>query len=63
MTNVGWKYLIMYCVTICIEIIVVYFFYPETQGRTLEELSFRKCNALSPNLLSRDAWQKIEGLC
>ncbi|PQE31130.1 MFS sugar transporter protein [Rutstroemia sp. NJR-2017a WRK4] len=40
MANVGWKYLIMYCVTICIEIVVVYFFYPETQGRTLEELAF-----------------------
>lgn len=33
----------MYCVTICIEIIVIYFFYPETQGRTLEELAFREC--------------------
>ncbi|KAF7927724.1 uncharacterized protein EAE98_006106 [Botrytis deweyae] len=40
MGNIGWKYLIMYCVTICIEIIVIYFFYPETQGRTLEELAF-----------------------
>ncbi|PQE06740.1 MFS sugar transporter protein [Rutstroemia sp. NJR-2017a BBW] len=50
MTNVGWKYLIMYCVTICIEIVVVYFFYPETQGRTLEELAFRKCTALLPEL-------------
>ncbi|KAF7954825.1 uncharacterized protein EAE97_000084 [Botrytis byssoidea] len=40
MAKIGWKYLIMYCVTICIEIIVVYFFYPETQGRTLKELAF-----------------------
>ncbi|RAL67367.1 hypothetical protein DID88_008122 [Monilinia fructigena] len=40
MANIGWKYLIMYCVTICIEIVVIYFFYPETQGRTLEELAF-----------------------
>ncbi|KAG4034490.1 hypothetical protein MFRU_003g04510 [Monilinia fructicola] len=40
MANIGWKYLVMYCVTICIEIIVIYFFYPETQGRTLEELAF-----------------------
>jgi len=40
MQNAGWKYLIMYNVMICIEILTIYFFYPETQGRTLEELAF-----------------------
>lgn len=42
MDNAGWKYLIMYICMICIEIITIYFFYPETQGRTLEELAFCK---------------------
>lgn len=42
MDNAGWKYLIMYDVMIVIEIITIYFFYPETQGRTLEELAFCK---------------------
>jgi hypothetical protein len=27
---------------ICCEILTIYFFYPETQGRTLEELAFCK---------------------
>lgn len=30
----------MYIVMICVEICTIYFFYPETQGRTLEELAF-----------------------
>ncbi|RDL38273.1 uncharacterized protein BP5553_02613 [Venustampulla echinocandica] len=36
----GWKYLIMYIALILCEIATIYFFYPETQGRTLEELAF-----------------------
>jgi hypothetical protein len=40
MANAGWKYLIMYNVMICFEIATIYFFYSETQGRTLEELAF-----------------------
>lgn len=37
---IGWKYYIVYCVWILVEITTVYFLFPETQGRTLEELSF-----------------------
>jgi len=40
MDGAGWKYLIMYIAMICLEILTIYFFYPETYGRTLEELSF-----------------------
>ena len=32
----------MYCSVLVIEIICVYFLWPETKGRTLEELTFRK---------------------
>ena len=39
---ITWKYLAVYCGWIAIEVMFVYFFYPETQGRTLEELAFCK---------------------
>lgn len=38
--NAKWKYLVSYCVWIAFEICVVYFLFPETSGRTLEELAF-----------------------
>lgn len=40
--NVGWKYLISYCCWLAYEVVFVYFMFPETFGRTLEELSFSK---------------------
>ncbi|KAK3950055.1 lactose permease [Pseudoneurospora amorphoporcata] len=39
-SKIGWKYFVVYCVWITIETITVYFCFPETQGKTLEELSF-----------------------
>ncbi|KAJ0283483.1 hypothetical protein Brms1b_007751 [Colletotrichum noveboracense] len=38
--SIGWKYYCVYCVWILVEIATVYFVFPETYGRTLEELSF-----------------------
>jgi sugar porter (SP) family MFS transporter len=38
--SVGWKYLLSYCCFLIFEIAFVYFFFPETFGRTLEELAF-----------------------
>ncbi|KAI5364778.1 Putative major facilitator, sugar transporter, major facilitator superfamily [Septoria linicola] len=38
--NATWKYLIMYCVWLAFEIVCIYFLWPETYGRTLEELTF-----------------------
>lgn len=40
--NIGWKYYIWYCCWITVEGVVIYLFFPETAGRTLEELSFCK---------------------
>ena len=40
--NLAWKYYISYCVWIAIEVLFVFFFFPETHGKTLEELAFRK---------------------
>ncbi|KAI1505987.1 guanine deaminase [Biscogniauxia marginata] len=38
--NASWKYLISYCCFLAFEIAFVYFVFPETFGRTLEELAF-----------------------
>ena len=38
--DVGWRYLISYCCWLAYEVVFVYFFFPETFGRTLEELAF-----------------------
>jgi len=38
--NLDWKYLIVYVVWLCLEVVFIYFFFPETFGKTLEELTF-----------------------
>lgn len=38
--NASWKYLISYCCFLAFEIVFIYFMFPETFGRTLEELTF-----------------------
>jgi len=40
LTALDWKFLAIYCGWIMFEVLFVYFLYPETQGRTLEELAF-----------------------
>jgi len=37
---IGWKYLLVYCCWICVEAILIWFLWPETSGRSLEELAF-----------------------
>jgi hypothetical protein len=37
---VQWKWLITYCCWLAFEIVFIYFMFPETYGRTLEELAF-----------------------
>jgi sugar porter (SP) family MFS transporter len=39
-TAIGWKYFAIYCGWITFEFMFIYFMYPETHGRTLEELAF-----------------------
>ncbi|KAJ5287295.1 hypothetical protein N7478_002981 [Penicillium angulare] len=36
--NIGWKYNIVYAVTSAAGCVVIYLFYPETRGRSLEEI-------------------------
>jgi len=38
--NIGWKLYIVFCILNWASIIVVWFFYPETSGRTLESIDF-----------------------
>lgn len=38
--NISWRYLVVYCCWISFEIVFIFFFFPETSGRTLEELAF-----------------------
>lgn len=38
--KIGWKYYIVYCVWILVEITTVYVMFPETKDRSLEELAF-----------------------
>jgi MFS family permease len=37
--KIGWKLYLVYIVWICVELVLVYFFFVETKGKTLEELS------------------------
>ncbi|KAJ5889301.1 hypothetical protein N7504_010111 [Penicillium tannophilum] len=39
MDAISWKYYIVYCCVIAIEIVLVYFGFPETKGHSLEEVS------------------------
>lgn len=38
--DIGWYFFLTYVAVLVIEIVFVYFFFPETYGRTLEELTF-----------------------
>ncbi|KAL5326556.1 hypothetical protein ACEPPN_004242 [Leptodophora sp. 'Broadleaf-Isolate-01'] len=37
---ISWRYLLVFCVWVLFEVVVVYFLFPETYNRTLEELAF-----------------------
>ncbi|KDR84409.1 hypothetical protein GALMADRAFT_1340873 [Galerina marginata CBS 339.88] len=38
--NAGWKYYISYCIFLLFEVVFIFFLFPETSGRSLEELAF-----------------------
>lgn len=44
--RIAWKWLLVYCCWLAFELVFIYFFFPETSGRTLEELSFSKLSSL-----------------
>jgi len=51
--NIKWRWLIFYCCWLGFEVVFIYFLFPETYGRTLEELAFSEyglsCVAISTN--------------
>ena len=55
--SVGWKYLISYCCWLAFEIVFVYFMFPETFGRTLEELSFSMFPAITVDIIKANLLQ------
>ncbi|KAB8201666.1 general substrate transporter [Aspergillus parasiticus] len=38
--RISWRWLLVYCCWLAFELVFIYFLFPETSGRTLEELSF-----------------------
>jgi MFS family permease len=53
---IAWKYLIVFICFLVFEIIFIYFMFPETHNRTLEELAFRK---FYPTPLSSDPYTNL----
>lgn len=49
--NIGWKYLLVYVCFLAFEIVFIYFLFPETFGKTLEELTFCKFHIHSASLV------------
>ncbi len=39
MTKVSWKYYILFCLLNAVLFIIVWFFFPETKGHSLEEIA------------------------
>jgi hypothetical protein len=58
MENIQWRWLIFYCAWLGFENVFIYFMFPETFGRTLEELAFSK-SAPTPFLAYADLLQSL----
>ena len=41
------------------EVVFVYFMFPETSGRTLEELAFRECSVPEIRLVAHLIWRSL----
>jgi hypothetical protein len=53
LSAIKWRYAAIYCGWIFFELIIVFLLYPETSGRTLEELAFCESLALLPRNCTR----------
>lgn len=55
----GWKYYIVYCVWVPIEWLVMFFFYPETKGPTLEEIADGKPPQYFSSMFDADSCHSV----
>jgi hypothetical protein len=63
LSNASWKYLMSYCVFLAFEVAFVYWMFPETFGRTLEELTFCESRLIDTlAFLIRQQCSKIRSL-
>ncbi|KAK9473856.1 general substrate transporter [Dipodascopsis tothii] len=60
MDAISWKYYIVYCCILALEFCVVFFFFPETKGDTLEESAQRFDNARQKGKLEADPDTALE---
>lgn len=51
LSNISWKWLLVYVCWLVYEVVFVWFFFPETAGRTLEELAFCESNPTHTSLM------------
>ncbi|KAL5113352.1 hypothetical protein ACEQ8H_008780 [Pleosporales sp. CAS-2024a] len=56
LNRIGWRWMIIYCAWLTFEIVFIYFMFPETYGRTLEELAF----LFEDPTLADEATKKVE---
>lgn len=50
--SISWRYLITYCCWLGFEVVFVFFMFPETAGKTLEELTFSMYHRLSMSVIT-----------
>lgn len=58
LANIAWKWLIVYVAWLTYEVVFVWFFFPETANRTLEELAFLFEGA-EKNIKASEAVEKV----
>ncbi|OGM47146.1 beta-glucosidase H [Aspergillus bombycis] len=59
--RIKWRWLLVYCCWLAFEVVFIYFFFPETSGRTLEELSFMFEGKEKANEVAAAVHKQIEG--
>ncbi|KAK2801603.1 hypothetical protein FQN50_007664 [Emmonsiellopsis sp. PD_5] len=57
--EIQWKYLLVFVCWLCFEFVFIYFMFPETYGRTLEELTFLFESQEERDAITREAENQI----